>query len=79
MSAFLDDLGFTYTTHDAGATVRIAFHGRVVTTLRGHAATDFLDEAASASEAELQQTLARLTGQFKHGNERLARRHPRNR
>ena len=34
--------------------------------------------AETASESDVQQFLARLTGNYKRGNERLAGRHPRN-
>jgi hypothetical protein len=36
-------------------------------------------EVVSASPEEAQQLMARVTGNFKRGNERLAAGHPRNR
>ncbi len=48
-------------------TVRIAWNGRVVTTLRGREAARFLDEAARGDE---QLVMAKATGNFKRGNER---------
>lgn len=72
-----DDLGFSWRLAPDGA-ILISFKGRVVTTLKKAKAADFLAEAEGASSGELQQLLARLTGQFKHGNERVAKRHPRN-
>ena len=58
--------------------VRI-FHGdTLATTLRGTPAQDFLAKAERASPQAQQQLMARLTGNYKHGNERQARSHPRN-
>jgi hypothetical protein len=47
--------------------------------LRGRQAQAFLAEIESADEADLQQLMARLTGNYKRGNERSAKNHPRNR
>ncbi len=56
--------------------VRITHRGRHATTLRGAAAANFLDDVERGDPQEL---LARLTGNYKRGNERAARNHPRNR
>jgi len=53
--------------------VRISWRGRVVVVLTGERAASFRAQAEEASEAELQLLLARVTGNFKRGNERLAR------
>jgi hypothetical protein len=51
--------------------VRISWRGRVVTTLAGSRAARFLRELESASgEDEAQLLMARVTGNFKRGNER---------
>jgi hypothetical protein len=71
-------LGFTYRVRKDGA-VEILHHGRPATTLRGRSAQDFLAEAPDSTSADAQQLMARLTGNFKRGNERLAAGHPRNR
>jgi len=73
-----DDLGFTYRSRKNGD-IEILHHGRVATTLRGHDAEDFLAEAPDAASAEAQQLMARLTGNYKRGNERIASQHSRNR
>jgi hypothetical protein len=57
--------------------VRITHHGRPATTLRGRRAADFLDDVEQG--VDLQQLLARITGNYRRGNERAARQHPRNR
>lgn len=59
--------GFTYEVRSSGEVV-VRHHGRVATTLRGHAAASFLDDAAAGRDE--QQLLARLTGNYKRGNER---------
>ncbi|MBB1243911.1 hypothetical protein GL263_10130 [Streptomyces durbertensis] len=67
--------GFSY-SEQADGTVVITHHGRVATRLRGPRAAEFLTEVAR-SDAQL--VMARWTGAYKHGNERAARQHPRNR
>lgn len=70
------DLGFTARVEPGGISI---FHrGRKATTLRGSKAVEFEHALAQGSPAELQQLMARLTGNFKRGNERVARNHPRN-
>ncbi|WP_327357006.1 hypothetical protein [Streptomyces sp. NBC_01304] len=66
--------GFTYDEHADGS-VTITHQGRAAGTLRGARAAKFLAEAASGDQ---QLVMARWTGAYKHGNERVARRHPRN-
>lgn len=65
--------GFAFTTR--GDEVRITHRGRHATTLRGTAAEEFLDEVARVDE---QRLMARVTGNYRRGNERVARSHPRN-
>lgn len=65
--------GFAFTTR--GDEVRISHHGRHATTLRGRAAAEFLDEVA---DGDPQLLMARVTGNYRRGNERTARSHPRN-
>ncbi|MBK8254897.1 MAG: hypothetical protein IPK82_19835 [Polyangiaceae bacterium] len=72
------NLGFTYRTR-RGGTVEVVHNGRLAATLRGSDAVDFLAEVESCDNAAAQQLMARLTGNYKRGNERLAGNHPRNR
>jgi hypothetical protein len=72
------DLGFTWQRMKNGE-VRVLHHGRLASTLRGRDAEEFLSEAEGSDNAAMQQTMARLTGNYKRGNERLAASHPRNR
>jgi hypothetical protein len=65
--------GFAFTAR--GDEVRITHHGRPATTLRGRAAADFLDEV---TRVDAQRLMARVTGNYRRGNERVARAHPRN-
>ncbi len=76
--AEMGDLGFSFEKHKNGEVI-ISRLGRKVTTLRGSVAEDFLQQAEGADAASLQQLLARITGNYKRGNERNARNHPRNR
>ena len=67
--------GFSYVRRKNGDVV-IRHHVRVATVLRGRKALDFLDETVTSDDQEL---MARVTGNYKHGNERDASQHPRNR
>jgi hypothetical protein len=58
--------------------VEIYRHGRKVETLRGRAAASFLRRLGSCSQAAGQQLMARVTGNYRRGNERAAGDHPRN-
>ena len=72
------DLGFTYRSRKNGD-VEIFHLGRLASTLRGNEAEDFRQEAGDEGSNEAQQLMARVTGNYKHGNERNAAEHPRNR
>lgn len=63
--------GFTYETRRAGEVV-IRHRGRIATVLRGRAATRFLADTEREG-VDLQGRMARLTGNYKHGNERRTR------
>jgi hypothetical protein len=72
------DLGFSFRATKRGE-VFVHHRGRLATTVRGAAAAAFLQEVGGAAAAEQQQIMARVTGNYRRGNERLARNHPRNR
>jgi hypothetical protein len=66
--------GFSY--EQRGTAVVISHHGRPVTAVRNQRAQRFLEEVAAGDP---QQVMARWTGNYKRGNERTARSHPRHR
>lgn len=66
--------GFAY--ERVGDVVVITHGGRRATKLRGAAAAEFL---ADVESGDSQALMARVTGHYKHGNERTAKSHPRNR
>ena len=72
------DLDFTFRAAKDG-TVTILRRGKVVTILRSDAARSFLAEVVGSPLVDQQQLMARATGNYKRGNERLAASHPRNR
>ena len=72
------DLGFTVRVRKNGD-VEILHRGRLASTLRGIAAEEFRQEVQDAGGADAQQLMARITGNYKHGNERKAAEHQRNR
>lgn len=71
--------GFTWTERKNGDVV-ISHHHKVATILRGRKAAQFIDDmSGGGSDDADQELMARLTGNYKRGNERQARDHPRNR
>ena len=67
--------GFDYVVRKNGDVV-ITHDGRTATTLRGTPAARFLGDVATEDPQEL---MARITGNYRRGNERQRRQHPRNR
>ena len=67
--------GFTYRVRKNGD-IEMRHHGRPAGVLRGATAARFL---ADAENEDPQELMARLTGNYRHGNERVAGDHPRNR
>ena len=65
--------GFAYTVR--GEEVVITHHGARAGLLRGAKAAAFLDAVESANP---QMLMAKATGNYRHGNERTAKQHPRN-
>ncbi|GJM44811.1 MAG: hypothetical protein DHS20C21_16530 [Gemmatimonadota bacterium] len=70
-------LGFAWRSRK-NQDVEILRDGRPVSTLRGTEAAKFLAKVQRASEPEAQQVMARVTGNYRRGNERVAGKHPRN-
>ncbi len=66
--------GFDYETR--GGEVVITHHGRRATVLRGTAAARFVADVEDGVDE--QELMARLTGNYRRGNERTAKNHPRN-
>ncbi len=66
--------GFSYEVRDAD--VIISHHGKPASTLRGAAAARFLRDLENGDP---QRLMARMTGNYKRGNERMGKSHPRNR
>ncbi|MCP4694571.1 MAG: hypothetical protein GY859_41460 [Desulfobacterales bacterium] len=77
-ATYSEDLEFTYRAYKNGE-VLIKRNGRLAAALRGAKARDFSEEIKAVSFADQQQYMARITGNYKRGNEKLARNHPRNR
>lgn len=71
------NLGFTFRVRKNGD-IEILHRGRIASTLRGNDADDFMQQVQDEQDAEAQQLMARITGNYKRGNERKASQHPRN-
>ncbi len=54
-------------------------HGRMATLLRGERGRRFLGSVEQADTETAMALMARITGNYRRGNERTAERHPRNR
>jgi hypothetical protein len=73
-----DGLGFTFRVSRQGG-VSVHRQGRLVATLRGDRAHEFLAKLERLDPAARQRLMARVTGNYRRGNERTAASHPRNR
>ena len=72
------DLGFAYRVAKKGS-VLVSHHRKIVTILRGPKAIEFIEKVKVSSFFEQQQLMARATGNYKRGNERISKNHARNR
>ena len=73
-----DDLGFTFRVSKQGG-VTVHRQGGLAATLRGREAQELLQKIERLDPAARQRLMARVTGNYKRGNERTAGFHPRNR
>ena len=73
----MDDLGFRYQQNKNNEVV-IRHNGRLATILRNKKAVEFINKLTALSFSEQQQLMARLTGNYKRGNERQSKNHPKN-
>jgi len=72
----MQDLGFTFKKHQ---NKYIIYHrGKKACRLRGDKAAAFQAAVESGDQVSQQRLMARLTGNYKRGNERSAKSHPRN-
>ena len=65
----LENNPFDYLETKSGL-VQLSFHGKVIMTLKGKAATKFMNKISGMDTAQEQLLMAKATGHFKHGNER---------
>lgn len=56
-----------------GGLTQIFYRGRLVKTLSGRESNRFSNKLASLGPAEAQLAMARITGHFKHGTERVSK------
>jgi hypothetical protein len=68
--------GFTHVVRKSGEVV-VTHHGVTAAVLRGRAAERFLADIERSDDPQL--VMARVTGNYRRGNERAAARHQRNR
>ena len=68
-----EDAPFSYAVTKGGL-VRIAFRGKTVLTLKGREGSKFVARVEANGGADAQLVMARATGHFKHGTERVSRR-----
>jgi hypothetical protein len=77
MNTEQSDLGFTFHLTKSGH-VLIERDGKRVTILRGKPASNFISKMDKLEFDGQQQWMARVTGNYKRGNEHNGRNHPRN-
>ena len=65
--------GFEY--RELSETIIVTHNGRIAAKLKGDTASHFLRDI---EHDDPQLVMARITGNYKRGNERTARQHPRN-
>ena len=67
-----EDLGFTFLITKQGL-VMVYHHGKLATRLNGKKASQFECQMKTCTFSEQQQLMARVTGNYKHGNEKIAK------
>ena len=76
MSDSMEDAAFHYQVRKNGEAV-VSYHGKPVSTLRGEDAAKFTSRISNLEGREAQLLMARVTGNFKRGNERRSGRRER--
>jgi hypothetical protein len=71
-STSLDDKPFSFRQYKSGI-ISIYWRGQEVTILKGEKAEKFSVELENATEIEAQLMMAKITGNFKRGNERVGK------
>ncbi len=66
----LDDEPFSFLSNKEGK-VLLYYQGKLVRTLNGEKAAKFLTEIEDSGSTEAQLIMAKITGNFKRGNEKL--------
>lgn len=77
IGARLEESPFAWQRRKDGS-VAVSHGGRVVSVIAGREAERLAAKLATASEQDVQLALAKITGNFKRGNERTAGSHARN-
>ncbi len=75
--SYKDDLGFTCSINK-NDNLEIRHHGKFATKFSKVKGVRLAAELEDSEFHEQQQLMARLTGNYKHGNERVAKNHNRN-
>ena len=71
-------VNFGFTFEVKGDIVTFFRQGKKIKQIKGLAALKFLESAGKQPESEIQIQIAKLTGNYKRGNERFAQNHPKN-
>jgi hypothetical protein len=72
LNDLLSDEPFSYLATKSGL-VQISYKGKTVTTLSGRNSSRFLAKVSSADSQSAQLAMAKATGHFKHGSERVSK------
>ncbi len=68
----LEDCPFSFRTYKNG-NISVFYYEREVTILKGKNAEHFLSKIENADDSQAQMIMAKITGNFKRGNERQAK------
>ena len=76
LNDLLSDQPFSYRAIKSGL-VQISYKGKIVNTLSGRKSLRFLSKVSSVDSQPAQLEMAKATGHFKHGSERVSKKHNR--
>jgi len=72
LDKLFDDEPFSYFSTKSGL-IQISYNGKTITTLSGKEGVKFLAKIESGDRQIAQLVMAKVTGNFKHGNERISK------
>jgi len=72
LDQLFEDEPFSYFATKSGL-IQISYNGKTITTLSGKDGMKFISKVESGDRKNAQLLMAKATGNFKHGNERISK------